>query len=253
MKRSAVTISLLAVFAVALLFPYGKQPIAVQDPLDVRALEGRWEGTIQRDGSRWSADYAVEIFGVEPEKRTVMYRRFCSYCEPPGMFYRAARLKDDPAGISFETTDREPVYYTMNGNKLTGSWTTTGERILRYDYFLRRAKEPAKSGPKDLVGRWVLRTKGRNEIIISSVDEAKKTFAGKYLADNGAEYVLTSARIEQDGDRVRAEFRVGAAGNRFRMTCFPALDSAPPVIWGKVEKTSGDSSFLMYMKEAIKN
>lgn len=221
--------------------------------IDPKILEGRWEGNIRGLDSNWSSYYALEIFHVDIEKKRVMLRRICTDCRASGMQYWSTKLKDDKDKIAFETTGRDPIEFVLKGNYLSGFQSTTGSDMAayRYDFTLKRVPAVKKIfDPKELIGQWVWASGSSwRELIIEEVDGQNGTFKGRYKIDTGKEYPLTETKIIILENELKIDFWTTNKTSHYQLKIFPNFNEYPQVLWGKLERLTGEISYKMFRKK----
>ncbi len=215
---------------------------AAEDVPDPQALIGKYVGQIKSRSP--SIDLFLEIFAVQPEIKKVLFRQSCPDCTFSKSAYAETKLLDKKGKVMFEFPPNEGFHgaeLTLKGNKIVGSgeMTMPGRSIpFDLEFILEKEKEGNEIvSPRELINRWSYEQgKVFWEIIITSIDDQKKNFTGKYITGTGTnklEFEITEANIIQENGKLKIKFKVKDI--IYHLTYYPKFSKMPPALWGRVE------------------
>ncbi len=219
--------------------PQPQVPQPALSPKDLTQFEGRWEGTMTREGK--SSYYGMEVFSVNREEKNVKVRRMCPECPRAAHLFFMAQLNSENGTFNFENST-----FNLQGGRLKGK---VDEVNVTFD--LGRLP-PVKTAPdpKILLGKWIMGTWGSGhqwwELTIEAIDAQKGTFTGKHWAGWGMVYELTDTKITRTDERLAIEFKTAGGNLTYNLAYYPSFDAYPHVLWGKLRRSNGSLLYPMF-------
>jgi hypothetical protein len=206
---------------------------------DLAKLEGRWEGTMTREGK--SSYYGMEVFSVNTEEKNVKVRRMCPECPRAAHLFFMAKLDSEKGTFNYENST-----FGLQGGRLKGK---VDEVNVTFDLG-KLALVKTIPDAKILLGKWIMGTWGTGhqwwELTIQTIDPQKGTFTGKHWAGWGMVYELTDAKIIRTGERLAIEFKTAEGNLTYRLDYYPPFDRYPQVLWGKLSRSNGSLLYPMF-------